>query len=240
MDVASTFFFVSQGNSADTSWVEVGDPAIVGTNDLIFAQFSGAGTYTGSGAINVSAQNVISVIEGGITTSMLADGSVTPEKLSFDAATEQELIDGLALKLSLSGGVMSENSSISFANGSGSISGLADLIANSDPTAAANKRYVDDAVAGLDSRFSKTYALVLSAASAGTPLVGGLNGNLDAELPVMPESAEELSANFDIFLNGQLLQSGADNDVVRGTNVRSLVFSFPVVAGDKLCVVQYA
>ena len=239
-DVASTFFFVSQGDSADTSWVEVGDPAIVGTNDLIFAQFSGAGTYTGSGAINVSAQNVISVIEGGITTSMLADGSVTPEKLSFDAATEQELIDGLALKLSLSGGVMSANSSISFAGDSGSILGLADLSANSDLSAAANKRYVDDAVAGIDSRTSKTYALVLSEVQAGTPLVGGPNGNLDAELPVMPSDPAELSANFDIYLNGQLLQSGAGNDVERGVNAQSLVFSFPVVAGDKLCVVQYA
>ena len=239
-DVASTFFFVSQGDSADTSWVEVGDPAIVGTNDLIFAQFSGAGTYTGSGAINVSAQNVISVIDSGITTSMLADGSVTPEKLSFDAATEQELIDGLALKLSLSGGVMSANSSISFAGDSGSILGLADLSANSDLSAAANKRYVDDAVAGIDSRTSKTYALVLSEVQAGTPLVGGPNGNLDAELPVMPSDPAELSANFDIYLNGQLLQSGAGNDVERGVNAQALVLSFPVVAGDKLCVVQYA
>ena len=56
----------------------------------------------------------------------------------------------------------------------------------------------------------------------------------------MPSDPAELSANFDIYLNGQLLQSGAGNDVERGVNAQALVLSFPVVAGDKLCVVQYA
>lgn len=92
-DVASTFFFVKQGNYADTSWVEISDPAVVGTNPLNYAQFSGPGTYTGTGAINVSAQNVISVVSGGIVEAMLASSSVTEDKLAADSVSTLKIAD---------------------------------------------------------------------------------------------------------------------------------------------------
>jgi peptidoglycan hydrolase CwlO-like protein len=241
-DAASTFFFVSQGDYADTSWVEVGDPAIVGTNDLTFAQFSGAGTYTGTGAISVSAQNVISVSTGGITNDMLA-GSIELSKLADGVYTTTEVDQALGLRLALSGGTMDANSLITFTSDSGAITGLADLTANSLDSAAANKKYVDEAVAAADARTSKTYAVVTAqnGVPAGFDLFNGQNGNLDAALPAMPSVAADLSSKFDIYLNGQLLRVGNQMDVERSANnPNALVLSFQAAAGDTLCIVEYA
>jgi hypothetical protein len=241
-DVASTFFFVKQGDYADTSWVEVGDPAFVGANDLTFAQFSGAGTYTGTGAISVSAQNVISVSTGGITNDMLA-GSIELSKLADGVYTTTEVDQALGLRLALSGGTMDANSLITFTSDSGAITGLADLTANSLDSAAANKKYVDEAVAAADARTSKTYAVVTAqnGVPAGFDLFNGQNGNLDAALPAMPSVAADLSSKFDIYLNGQLLRVGNQMDVERSANnPNALVLSFQAAAGDTLCIVEYA
>ena len=239
-DVASSFFFVKQGDYADTSWVEVSDPAVVGQTGMTFAQFSGPGTYTGTGAIDVSAQNVISVVNGGITNDMLA-GSIALSKLAEDVYTTTEVDNALDLRLALSGGTMGALASVDF-NG-GIITGLADLDGQSLLSAAANKKYVDEAVAGMDARATKTYAVVTgnSTVPAGTDLYNGLNGNLDAALPVMPSDVAELSSKFDIYLNGQLLRPGQFMDVERApNNPNGLVLSFAAAPGDTLCVVEYA
>ena len=239
-DVASSFFFVKQGDYADTSWVEVSDPALVGQSSMSFAQFSGPGTYTGTGAISVSAQNVISVSAGGITNAMLA-GSIELSKLADDVYTTTEVDEALGLRLALSGGTMDALASVDF-NG-GSITGLADLDGQSSLSAAANKKYVDEAVAAADARTSKTYAVVTAqnGVPAGFDLFNGLNGNLDAALPAMPSLAADLSSKFDIYLNGQLLRVGDQMDVVRSANnPNALVLSFQAAAGDTLCIVEYA
>ena len=239
-DVASSFFFVKQGDYADTSWVEVSDPALVGQSSMSFAQFSGPGTYTGTGAISVSAQNVISVSAGGITNAMLA-GSIELSKLADDVYTTTEVDEALGLRLALSGGTMDALASVDF-NG-GSITGLADLDGQSSLSAAANKKYVDEAVAAADARTSKTYAVVTAqnGVPAGLDLFNGLNGNLDAALPAMPSLAADLSSKFDIYLNGQLLRVGDQMDVVRSANnPNALVLSFQAAAGDTLCIVEYA
>lgn len=241
-DVASSFFFVKQGDYADTSWVEVSDPALVGQSSMTFAQFSGPGTYTGTGAIDVSAQNVISVVNGGITNDMLA-GSIALSKLASTVYTQSETDDLLSDKLDLAGGTMSASSSIIFASDSGTISGLADLTPNSLDSSAANKKYVDEAVAGIDARTSKTYSVVTAqnGVIAGIDLYSGMGGNLDVALPSMPLDPADLSSKFDIYLNGQLLRVGQFMDVERSpNNPKGLVMSYNVVLGDTFCVIEYA
>ena len=235
-DVASSFFFVKQGDYADTSWVEVSDPALVGQSFMSFAQFSGPGTYTGTGAISVSAQNVISVSAGGITNAMLA-GSIELSKLAEAVYTQAQVDSALALKLDLAGGTMSG----AIAMGDNLITGLADPQADQD---AATKGYVDEAISAIPAvsgvRVSKTYAAVTQAAAAGSMLVGGQNGNLNATLPSMPSDATEFAAKYDVFLNGQLLRPGSGNDVVRDASVATaLVLAFDAAAGDIVCVVEY-
>jgi hypothetical protein len=46
-DASGAFTFVQYGTSlADTGWVQTADPAVVGTDALVWTQFSGAGTYS--------------------------------------------------------------------------------------------------------------------------------------------------------------------------------------------------
>jgi len=263
-DVASTFFFVKQGDYADTSWVEISDPAVVDTNALGYAQFSGPGTYTGTGAIDVSAQNVISVVSGGITESMLAsssvtgdklavdavftanivdlavttaklaDAAVTAEKLAFEVYTKSESNDLIADKLSLTGGLMSGDIMM----GGNSITGLADPTSDQD---AATKAYVDNSVPA-GTRATRTYAVVTAqnGVPAGGLLIGGVNGTLSAPLPSLPSDLEA-AKHVDIFLNGMLLRPGSQFDVVRNANFDTALelVDFGASFGDTLCVVEY-
>lgn len=240
-DVASSFFFVKKGDYADTSWVETADPAVVGTDELEFAQFSGVGTYTGSGAISVSAQNVISVVSDGISTAMIADGAVTNDKLAGSIAlsklaepvyNESEVDSALALKLDLAGGTMS-----------GAIDmggfGVTNLVGPSADQDAATKKYVDDAVSGALVRSAKVYADVTAAVPAGNTAYFSANGgNLSVELPEMPADSSAFELNVDIYVNGQLMRPGANYDVVRAVNLsRGLVFAFDLTVADVVCVV---
>lgn len=59
-NASSDAVFVENGSTqADSGWVQTADPAIVGTDALVWAQFSGAGAYTGGTGITVTG-NVIS------------------------------------------------------------------------------------------------------------------------------------------------------------------------------------
>lgn len=253
-DVASTFFFVKQGDYADTSWVEVSDPAVVGTDALGYAQFSGPGTYTGTGAINVSAQNVISVASGGIATSMLADSAVTTAKIGDAEVTNDKLagsialsklaesvytaaeVDAeLALKLNLTGGTMSGDIDM---GGNGRVVNVADPQNAQD---VATKAYVDGSVPA-GTRSTRTYAVVTAqnGVPAGGLLVGGANGTLDVSLPQLPADLET-AKHVDVFLNGMLLRPGSQFDVVRSENTDTALelVDFGASFGDTICVVEY-
>jgi hypothetical protein len=98
------FFFVTQGTLyATTSWVQTeSDPITVGTDSILFAQFSGAGTYTaGAGilltgnsfsvrvddsTIEIAGDDLLNVKAGGIDTTELADDAVTAAKVAADVA----------------------------------------------------------------------------------------------------------------------------------------------------------
>lgn len=59
-NASSDAVFVESGTvNGDSGWVQTADPAIVGTDGLVWAQFSGAGAYTGGTGITITG-NVIS------------------------------------------------------------------------------------------------------------------------------------------------------------------------------------
>jgi hypothetical protein len=256
-DVSSTFFFVQQGQTyADTSWVEVADPAVVGTDALSFSQMFGPGAYLAGAGLDLVG-NVFSIgqgevvnsmigdgevsasklASGSVTTAKIEDGAVTETKLGFDVTTPDELAAAMALKLSLSGGTMDQGAQVDFAGGS--IIGLADLSGNSPDSAAANKKYVDEAVANLDARAGKSFSVLLVDVAINSAVSFSL-GNIDAPLPAMPLNALEFNRQFDVFLNGQLQRPGANFDVQRAlNNDQTLVFNMPLYTGDTLCVVSY-
>ncbi len=93
-------------------------------------------------------------------------------------------------------------------------------------------------------RRDKVYANVTATTNADTD-VGGVGGgtNLDAQLPDM--SIGNFLADYDVFLNGELLRpganSGANHDYYPGTSLANgqLRFEFRVKLNDVLCVIPY-
>ena len=97
MDVASefpsSFTFVEQGTlNADTGWVCTNNSVVVGTTDIIFAQFSGAGTYTAGNGLSLS---------GG---SFSIDTSITVDKTTSQTLTNKTLTSPVVSGLSISDG----------------------------------------------------------------------------------------------------------------------------------------
>jgi hypothetical protein len=86
------FNFVQSGTAnASTGWVEIcigtgpGDEIIIGTDNICYAQISGAGTYSAGAGLNLSG-TIFSVATGGVTNAMLA-GGITNTNLQNSSLT---------------------------------------------------------------------------------------------------------------------------------------------------------
>lgn len=97
---AGAFVFVEEGTSyADTGWILATDnPITVGTTELEFVQFSGAGTYTAGTGLDLVGSE-FSISDGGVDTTQLATGSVTTDKIEDANVTETKLDSTLANKI---------------------------------------------------------------------------------------------------------------------------------------------
>jgi hypothetical protein len=88
------------------------------------------------------------------------------------------------------------------------------------------------------STVTKTYAVVNTTVNENSD-VSLADGNIDVALPDL--SIGSFANDYDVYLNGQLLRSGAnsgaDNDYYPGSAGTKLKFEFKVHAGDVLCVV---
>jgi len=106
--------------------------------------------------------------------------------------------------------------------------------------------FVDQAAASASARVTKVFANVIANVNADTD-VGGSGGgtNLDVQLPDLSTGA--FLADYDVYLNGELLRPGADatanNDYYPGTSLAlgQLKFEFKLKANkDVIAVVAYA
>jgi hypothetical protein len=94
-------------------------------------------------------------------------------------------------------------------------------------------------------RRDKVYATVESNVAANTAVSGSRAGftghNLSAVLPQMASGS--FTTDYDVYLNGQLLQGGAtnvtDNDYYKDADPHTLRFEFGLKQGDVICVVPY-
>lgn len=139
----------------------------------------------------------------------------------------------LSEKLNLSGDTMTGPLSM----GSNAITDVTDPVS---PQQAATKAYVDAQITELDSRSSKSFSVVTTAVLANSNLMGGVGGNLDAELPTFSSDLAVFTSSHDIFLNGQILRPGTDMDVYPGTVSKSVRLTFDAVEGDVFCIISYA
>ncbi len=108
---ANSFCFVEAGTTYGDKGLVLasGDSPTVGTTDLVFTQFTGAGAFTsGDGlsqsgnTINVNVDNssieinsdTLRLKDAGITTAKIADSQVTNSKLATDSVSTSNVIDG--------------------------------------------------------------------------------------------------------------------------------------------------
>jgi hypothetical protein len=95
------FVFVDQGTTqANSGWVQINTPAIIGTDAIEFVQFSGAGTYLAGSALTLTG-NTFSIADGAITSAKIADGTIVDGDVNASAAIAQSKISGLTSDLAL-------------------------------------------------------------------------------------------------------------------------------------------
>jgi hypothetical protein len=116
---AGDLTYIQEGTLIGTQWVETaigtgspGDYIIIGTNAIVFTQFSGAGTYTGGAGISV-ASNVISntgvtslTTNTGLSTNTSATGAVTVTNTGVTS-----IVAGTNISISGSTGAVTINTS---------------------------------------------------------------------------------------------------------------------------------
>ena len=93
---AGTFTFIEKGTNADKGFVCTTDNGsdTVGTHDLVFTQFSGAGSITApqDGGLLMNG-TAISINSDGVTNAMIADNAVDSDQIAADAVTAAKLAD---------------------------------------------------------------------------------------------------------------------------------------------------
>ena len=93
------FIFVKGGTvNANTGWIQTADVATVGTSDISFTQFSGAGTYTAGSGLTLTG-TAFSIEDGAITSAKIADGAIVDADVNISAAIAQSKISGLTSDL---------------------------------------------------------------------------------------------------------------------------------------------
>lgn len=101
-EIPSMFVFVQEGTLYNsTGWVATVDtlPMTVGTDDVVFEQFSGAGTYLGGDGLDLTggtfSVNVDDVtIEINADTLRVKDAGITADKLATNSVTTAKIVDG--------------------------------------------------------------------------------------------------------------------------------------------------
>jgi hypothetical protein len=93
------FVFVDQGTTqANSGYVQINTPAIIGTDAIEFVQFSGAGTFLAGSALTLTG-NTFSIADGAITSAKIADGTIVDADINASAAIAQSKISGLTSAL---------------------------------------------------------------------------------------------------------------------------------------------
>lgn len=81
-DASGAFTFIQFGTSlADTGWVQTADPAVVGTDALVWTQFSGAGTYSAGNGLSLTGSTF--AIDTNITVDKTTSQTLTNKTLTL-------------------------------------------------------------------------------------------------------------------------------------------------------------
>jgi hypothetical protein len=113
------YLFVTTGNQyADTGWVQTTDNVVVGTSNIVFIQFSGAGTYTAGPGLTLNGTQ-FSVNTDDITTGIVAGNVVVKANAAF---TTPNIGAAIGTSIDLTGNVLANNISSNYALSANSMS----------------------------------------------------------------------------------------------------------------------
>ena len=106
------YLFVTTGDQyADTGWVQTTDNVVVGTSNIVFVQFSGAGTYTAGPGLTLNGTQ-FSVNTDGLTTAIV-DGNVAVKANA--AFTTPNIGAAIGTSLDLTGNIIANNIASNYA-----------------------------------------------------------------------------------------------------------------------------
>lgn len=124
------FVFVTGGTTNnDTGWVQTETAVVIGTNNIIFTQFSGAGTYTASGGITLTGNNFA------ISNANVGTWATTPSSANLAAAVTDETGSG-SLVFATSPTLVTPNIGVATGTSFNSITALSSTTPNANGTAA--------------------------------------------------------------------------------------------------------
>lgn len=228
-DLEAMLFEIFEGSAGGTSEVRIGADADVFNVDAVLNDFlNGASFDTGAAGTTINVGVTANQIDSGGALSVNSGGA---GDLSLVAAVELNMTDSYrsGSTWSLAEGIHLANSSqewSDFETEFGEVSLLAAI------TQASNAGGI-----------TKTCANVTVTTVADTD-VGGVGGGTNLDAQIHDLSGGDFVGDHDVFLNGQLLRSGANaaanNDVYPGTSLANgqLKFEFTVKINDVLCVIS--
>tara|TARA_Y100001963_G_scaffold152100_1_gene236264 strand:- start:369 stop:1382 length:1014 start_codon:yes stop_codon:yes gene_type:complete len=188
-DFPAAAFFVVKGTNGDKAYVCTNDAVTVGTTDISFTQFAGAGssTITASGGLTKVGED-ISIASSGVTTAKIADANITSAKMAADSVLTAAI----------------SNNQITNAKMADDSIGAAELIDGSVGTVALADSSITSAKLGANS--------VLTAAISDAQITSaklGANSVLTAAISDAQITAQKLAGNS---VTGAAIADGAIGD----------------------------
>jgi len=116
--LSGAFLFITTGSAlADTAWVQTTDTVVVGTSDVIFSQFSGAGSFQANQGVNLTGVT-FSANTDGITTGIISGNIVVIPNAQL---TTPDIGDATGNSITLTGDANVGNVSAANATFSGNV-----------------------------------------------------------------------------------------------------------------------
>jgi len=220
-EFASAFTFVTTGTTnADTGWVQTAEVVTIGTDPVVFTQFSGAGQYS-AGAGLLLTGTTFSVVTDGSTTEVNGNNQVSV-KASAQLVTPN-IGAATGTSISVSGNVVAANFMGNLANGTSSVSipaanGNVNIVSNGNTTLVVTPTGAN--IAG---------NLSVSGNITGANISGNISGNLSGNITIPGASTQVVYVDANGFAN-----SSAAFTFNSGSNLVTVSSVLAVTANTKI------
>ena len=204
------FVFVDQGTTqANTGWVQINTPAVIGTNDIEFVQFSGAGTYLAGTGLTLTG-NTFSINTG-----------TTVDLSTAQTLTNKTLTSPIISSISNSGTVTIPTGTVTLATLAGT-----ETLSGKTLTAPrfATSGKIDDANGAELIRFPSTVAsavneiTISNAATGSAPTLSATGDDTNISLGLTPKGSGVVSANGVLTVTGSTINLNGSTPAIASSS----------------------